>query len=584
MNKRLPEKYETWIRATLLSLIFVLAWIGAGQILANSFFDKAGLTQFKVLDKNNMLGYLAVVLAIQIPIFLLFLQKMSEAAFVKRKVLPRVTGFKEIIFLLLTGTTLVAISPRSSYLYFPLLILVVINFIAIFRAVTVTFHIEQYDNPIKEQLRSTASSSFVAMDKNRRKSNKLFEEIDNTRFIEISYFDIDSPNTTVVPIKTKSSGLLDGLDVRGVINVLTNEFKIKNSNADKEQDSKQKAVPRLRLRSTPYYKVEAEDTIAEIILPSDYDNPKKMGKRIEKFFRVNTNQTKLPVIRLFDEIILEFERAIDKSIQDTDINLLKDTFDLLKYTLVQVDAAIASDDINQTGDTYSLNDAFKELTMMINDEFSRHLLRLYEMLSDNLAKCIAENKDELADEFIDFVYRDMLNSIEKPNLSTIARSDSAMNYAAGQFIFANTWNKTLTPKQERLREKIFFRLKEQTGLILYDLKKESGDYDSSSPIQQLFERRVTRIRDLTLASIKNKSEENFKSVIAILTQVEQDAQYDKLNEENELLVNCTIFMLAAYIRHSELMDTNYGKTILGMVSNWTNEQLLTILLECAKND
>ncbi len=585
MPKTIPEKYQSWINAVGLSVLFIFIWLAVGIFLSNSFFDSYQFKNFQVLDKQNSLGYLAVVLAIQIPIFILFLQEMVKAGFVRRKALPRVTSFKEIIFVLLTGTLLVVLSPRESYLYLPLLVIALTNFIAVYRAVTVTFHQEQYDNDIKKLLNKTATSAFIEMDERRRKSNRRNQEIENTQFVEISYFDIDDPDTKVVPIRAKSSGVLEDLDVKGIAELLASEFVVKGNNSQNDDsEARQKAVPRLRVRSAMYYKVEVEDTIAELIVPASYEGVKKLTKKLDRFFKVSTKLQKLPVLKFFDEIILEFERAVDKSIKNNDVKLLEEMLEKLKFMLNEIDACIESDAINKKGDNYRLDHAFQEFSLMVSDDFSKYLRRIYDLLSESLSKCIQQEKPDLAHELIRYSYRDMLNSVERQNISTIARSDSVISYNVGQFVYKNAWNSNLSTIQSELRQSLFFRLKEHTDLLRYELKNDSGQYDPDNIIQQWFEKRVTRLRDLTLNSIKSGHDQNFSDSFNILIEIEGDAYSDRLSQENDNLIKCTIFMIAAYLKHRDMLESGYGKSVLGCINKWNDNQLLSVLIECFKQE
>jgi ribosomal protein S18 len=574
----LPEKIESWMWAIITSFSVVILWYVFGSVLSLNNLDEKYIEEFKVLDKTSVLDYLGAVLAIQIPIFILFLQEMVKAGYVKRKTLPRITQFKEIILVLITATTLILISPRNSYLYFPLFILILVNLVAIFKAIQVTFHQEQYDSSIRKVLKNTAEKSFKAMMQNRRSSNQKYTEIENTNFIKYSFLKKEYDNTNSIPIVANVDGLFEDLDIKSIVSTLTREFKIENPRDKKKVRITETPVVLLR-RMAGTSIVNADDVIAELVVPVSYDSPDKLKKRISKAFKINPKKITFPIVKYFDELLSEFKKVLQFSVINKDVTLLHESLEMLKHMLDALDKSILEDD-NSHNEQYSLENAYKEFTSMVNDEFSRHHMMIYEMFTDLLLKAISENKQEISMEIIEFLYKQILNERLNPIVSSIARYDGALFYVAGQFVYPNLWNVSLSLAQSEIRHSIYFRIKEHTTMLMYYLRENSEDKESKRSLQEWFENRLSNLRGLVLAAIQNKKDDEFKLLLEILHDIDQEVEYDNLDRSNTILYRCNLFMIAAYLKHSKLISNSESNPIIEILSRWTDNELLEVLLEC----
>lgn len=80
---------STWRASFAVSALSVINWLLYGYILAHDFFDKH-LAFAKVLDsKGDVLTFVTIIIAVQIPLFILLLEKMLNAGHIRRLVLPR---------------------------------------------------------------------------------------------------------------------------------------------------------------------------------------------------------------------------------------------------------------------------------------------------------------------------------------------------------------------------------------------------------------------------------------------------------------------------------------------------------------
>ena len=583
---RVSERYESWIEAVLFSIAIFIWWVDFGLILSDPFVSSLFPEGLKVLDRSDTLQYLGAVLAIQVPVFILFLQEMVSAGFVLRKVLPRVTKFKEIIVSLMTCSTLVLLSPRESYLYFPVLMLMVVNYMAIFRAVTVTFQRKQYHKQISKRLEYTAVKSFDVMMDDRRKHNKIYQSIEESKFIEISYFDKEYPDSEIIPIKAKTDGYFEHIDIKNIISILTSEFPIEQAGYQKvhsvkpEQSQSETQLPILRLRATPFYDVSLGDLLAQLVVPTGYKDQVKLSKQISKAIKINPDKVVDSEIKYLDEIMDDMTLAVKKAVKDDDIEHLVEVLAYLKSVLNKSDySAAQQDEVHK--DIYTVESAYNEFTSFINDDYSSRQRQIYELLTDVIEESLETSKIKVANELTRFIYKEILDTKNSLLPMSIARYDGVLLYIAGRFIFPNTWNSRLNAGQEAMRDSIFRRIKEISELLLYEIKKESPTNEIT---HEWFLNRLGRIRGLTVASIAKENEYTFHKLMSIIADSETSYQVDELEPEDSLVIKCNIFMILAYLKQSDKLNTTYGESVNGLLRNWTDEDVMSVLLECISKD
>ena len=90
-----------WMSRWRITLIYViilfLFYIFFGLMLSNDFFDKhfAPLAVLKKLD--TIIEYIGLLFAVQIPVFILLLEKIRDSGDIRRFSLPNVIYFREIL-------------------------------------------------------------------------------------------------------------------------------------------------------------------------------------------------------------------------------------------------------------------------------------------------------------------------------------------------------------------------------------------------------------------------------------------------------------------------------------------------------
>ncbi len=578
---KLRYKYQFWYRSFLWCALLILAWLIWGFILSLPVINDIFPGSIKVLDKGNTLGYLSAVLAIQIPLFILFLEKMANSGYIYRKLLPRVVSFREIITLLLVGSTLILVSPRESFLYFPVLLLFWLNIIAIYRALTTVFQPDLFDTQINDFLKQSVNKSFDKMLEHRKQHNEFYKQLEELETVKRSFLKARPDDDLInLEIRSEKSGFINNIDLATIVRIRDKEFNIIGETKDTSQQNRKSLAIVVNLNVSPTNSIKRDRTLMTISIPKDYSNTAKLRKPLVKCFEI-LPQSDIDV-RWLEELLGEFDQQLNKAILSSDTILINQTFTQLQVVLDSVDDFIKS----KQEDDYKLGQAFEEISRFAGDELSTGLEKMFEILSDLTAKSVRYDQPDINREIIRFIYGNSLNCIHSKNITSIARYDRLLINAISLFVYSNAWNKNLSTTQRDLRESLLSRLKEHTDILVYELKELKEDITKSDDgtLELWFERRLSDIRSLTLASFSNKLDVPFMKFVEILERVERDRHYDRLELDTYSLIKCNILIIAAYIHNKGELNGEFGKLIVNIISRWSEHELTRTFLECTDND
>lgn len=578
MNGSLHRAYEEnqqWVNSLLVMPASVIVWLLFGVLFSASYFDTTFFDNVKVINKSDTLSYLSVLLAIQIPLFILFLERMSGTGHIFRRTLPQATNFREILTAMVILSSLVLLSPRAAFLYAPIALLILVNLFAIYRAATVIFQPEKLEAKNKKVLRKKVHSSFELMLNRRKGTNDFYEKLKKQNYVDYSILEPDIPvDIAKLEVRSPKSGYLEEIDLENLSKIASKEFQ----QADQASTTDKQAYMHIgiKLRRLPATVIKKHTTLAMIYLPTDGNNdPEKFRRQVLNTFRIVKSSG--ANIQWVDDLISEFEEQLNKAIAQKDTLLLTQTFELMQILLDQVDEFI--DSKREPG--YNLDSAFKELSQFIGDEFSKRIDHLFEILSDLIPKALREDQVDINREIVRFIYVNLLDASHTENITSIARYDRLLTYGLSQFIYSNAWNNELTASQIETRDDYILRIKEHTDLLVYELRKARKSTEDSITAQW-FTKRLDTLRGFCMAAYKNHKQDIFSELFDVLAKSTGDKYYDPIDENLELLVRCNIFMLASYIFYRGDLDNDYGKRVSSVISKWQEDELTRVFIECAE--
>lgn len=572
---------SVWLWPIILSIITVIFWFLIGMFLASDRLDNTFFDSVKILHKTDVLGYLTVVFAIQIPLFILFLERMTTSGYINRKILPWVTNFREILILMSVGSMLVLISPRESFLYEPVFILSIVNFFAIYRASTVIFQPEKFENKVRQHLGRTVNRSFSLMINRRKDNNEFREKLSGYTYIKDSFMDKDPvENMILIEMRAPNDGYVESIDLDNISQIFLKELdQVRGSiNETSEQKTEQSEF---RLRVQPFTTIKANSVLAKIVVPISYEKKDKLRRQMTRAFHIVPNGG--ADIRWLDDLIGEFEEQLNKAIDKKDTRLLNQTFDLLQVFLNQVDEFVKS---NQDDD-YILERANDELSRFLGDELSSRLNRLYEILADLITKSVRDDQLDINREMVRFIYKNLYDEDRSGNITSIARYDRLALHTFHLFIFSNSWNSDLSSSQKEFRDYIAEQYKEHTDLLFYKVRKLDEDiqwHENMATTRQWFVKRVSDIRELTLPSYKNDHMSLLESFSRILERIDSDRYERELDEPLNMIIKCNIFMLAAYVSFRGDKESAYSKKLKSVIMRWNVSELTSVFMECINKD
>src|SRR3990170_2914017 len=108
-----------WRGSILVAMFCVVDWLLYGYILTYDFFDKHFAFAKLVNDRGSALTFITVIFAVQIPLFILLLEKMLNAGYIRRLTLPALIQFRELLISYVVLSFLLLIAPKNAYYYFP---------------------------------------------------------------------------------------------------------------------------------------------------------------------------------------------------------------------------------------------------------------------------------------------------------------------------------------------------------------------------------------------------------------------------------------------------------------------------------
>ena len=575
MFNRIPELYRSWMKTIVVTVILLpLLWLSIGKILAGSYFDSSIFKSFQVLNKPDALAYLAVIYAVQIPIFILFLEQMVKAGRVYKIVLPRIFLFKEIMVSLVVFGLLILVSPRSSYLYFPVAAATLVSFVAIFRAVSVTFQFKQYINKIEKHIVSSAAKSTHRLIEMRKSSNNVYSAVKESPFIYYDYH-ADNPKMKVYKVRSLRDGYFSNIDAERVNSFFRTKITNK-SNQTKElatSTKKQVEIAHIDLDVYQGQRIRPDTVLAKIIAPKSADF-EKLAKIIRASVQPKANTDSH--VSFFDELLNEVELDFADTLSKKSLPRLKAALD--KYFLV-VDGLDSQVKKEEDSD-YNFKSAKEELNRWANDDLRNRIYKSFELLYELGQQLITASSLELASEYISHVYSKLLNSTERINKTASIRYETVLLHLLGQFVYKNEWNNDLTKEQDAILDDLLFRLKEHTSTLPYMIERVTGEELSDQekqPYLEFMKLRLDSLRSLALATSKNKRKKTFNAVINIILSLDNRHE-EKLGEIFTKYLRCNIMLIYAYIHQGG--GAEYIGKLESHITKWQSEEIVQIILMC----
>lgn len=569
--------------------LLVVAWLSYGFVLSDKFFDEH-FGQLAILtDVGVIFGYIGLLFAVQIPVFILLLEKMHGAGYVRRLSLPSVIKFREILVGYVVLSLLLLISPRAAYYYFPVIGLTFLSLYAIVESVRVMFETRKLKKREDKYISTLVEKALKTSLKGRINLNNFFGKLDELSYVTHTALDMshrDKDTDKRYPIRSNKEGIVNSIDVKRLNDLIANEYhadapKVAGGKSTHETATEQTA--RVILNTRPSASINKQDEVIKLVLAGGMEAPSKRFKRnLLSCIKTSPDHPDSPN-RQMDDLIKDFKQQLRSAIEKDDEIAVDDALSIYELLTDGLATLHSNDDPG-----YSFEAARGEFNQLFSDSVSSRLRNIAEVMDDAFFYALRTGRQDAVDSIISSMYKSILRALNSFDVLTVARAERAITHAIARLIYSDDATLPDVHYKKHVLGLITSRLKEHTGLLLYNYR----EYDDSLAFtkEQLVQWVETRLSDMLgflLGTYKKSQVEMFKSVKTIFDEVEDD--YDLYQEQIEKFVwpaRCMLFVVAAYI-HGKAVRTEEQEEIKKALDNYfagfSAQDLTRILVECIDN-
>lgn len=589
IEKALKEFYRSSWRDSIMSITpIIVLWYVFGYVFASPIFDET-FKAYRVLGaKENALSYIALIFAIQIPLFILLLQHMGSVGYIRRHILPGVIRFRELLVSNVLLSLLLLISPRASFYYLPVLLLTLLSFYAIFESVRVLFEQRKLrkreDEFVGKLVKHVIGDSFI----NRITSNDFINDIEGLSRVKYSLLDISDSrkNTSSIEVRAKNGGLITFIDVSQIKATIMQRFPTVGS--DKQNKTTQKednSLPEIILSVRPGTKIQPEDTMMRIIVQNGIKAPdEKFLNILRKSVIIKEDYVDSDDKKL-DDLITDFKQQLRDAVDRDSIVSLKQSLGF--YLLLLEGFTTFSAKVK--GSSYTFANARQEFHQFFGDNVSKQISDISDLLNDELQHAIQTEKLDTTKEIVSFLYRELLTASRGDDILRSAFADYSMSFAVGRLIYGIEGDVQLSSFRKDIFDYLILRFREHTGLLLHNYRDEDkSNKTSSQEIQQWIEMRLKDSRDFLITSYRKSNSYVFREIISVFKEFEDDSRLYGDEVENIVLISrCSLFLIVAYIHENPPKNEEQKiakKMISGILEKLSDFELTQILVECVDKD
>lgn len=573
---------NSWRNSLIISPALILLWLLFGWLLAIPSLDGYGATYKLLTSRGDSLAYVAVLFAIQIPLFILLLERMADAGYIRRLILPSVIKFREVLVSYVLLSFLLLLSSRASFYYFPVITLTLFSLYTVVIAVVVLFEQRKLKTRENNFVRRVVASVFKDSLAHRIESNDFFEKVKNTSFITHSFMDVldKHEGTKNLDIRSKQPGIVTSIDTDNLEELMKQRFSTVSSSNNTDKPSSQMGLAKLVLQVRPGAIIKNQNSLIKLIIPENYELPdRSFIDKLRKSIKIEVDTADSPDKQL-DDLITDFKQQLRDSIDKDSVVAIQQSLGF--YSLLLDGITTLSQAVKDSG--YSFTNARQEFRQFMADSVSKQISTISDILNDELQHAIKSKRADTTKEIINFIYSELLNVLHDYDTLRAAFMDFSMSFTLTRLIFDDSPRKDDTFKDE-IFDYISFRLKEHTDLLLYNFR--GVDDDSKVPKAELKRWLKTRMDDLRgflLGSYRKSNLKYFKSTLKVFDEFEKDYRlYETQVEDMVELERCSLFLVATYMHGRPNEDSPQKEAhdlVDSRLKNLSAPELTKLLVDC----
>ena len=581
-----------WMSRWRVTFIYVLVLISSyiifGLMLSDDYFNKHFSRLAVLKELSTIIEYIGLLFAVQIPVFILLLEKIRDSGDIRRFSLPNVIYFREILATYIILSSLLLVSPRASYYYFPTIIIVAVSLYAMVQSMQLLFGIGQLKQQEKKHIKDLVKRSLMASKMIRANGSIFFADLENSLYVIHRLFTSKRDKRELKKhylIRASKAGVIKSINVKRLDEIITREYYNRAPQTAKKQSVSRpsdKKIAQLILSTRPGSDIEDQSVIMELVLSDNLPAPhKRLERGLLDCIKIDPDYADSPN-RQLEVLVKGFRQQLRGAIEKDDEIAVDDA--LVIYELLT--NATVEEYSNESKD-FDYATAKSEFEQIFGDSVSRHLQSTVDIIDEAFFYALRTERRDATKSIISSVYRSLLNVFDSFNIVVAARLEKIFTHAMSRTIYDTTLENT--HYKEYVLELLAFRLKEHTGLLLYNYREcdESSSF-SREQLEQWLNDRLSNMTSFLLDTYKKSQTSAFKEVKSIFNEVESN--YRLYHQEIKELVwtsRSRLFMVAAYI-HDRTDLTREQEDIKKIMDNYLGgfsaQDLTKILVKCVDNN
>lgn len=577
-----------WRVTFIYVLVLILSYIIFGLMLSDDYFNKHFSRLAVLKELSTIIEYIGLLFAVQIPVFILLLEKIRDSEDIRRLPLPNVIYFREILATYIVLSSLLLVSPRASYYYFPTIIIAVVSSYAMVQSMQLLFGIGQLKQQEKKYIKDLVKRSLRASKMIRANGSNFFTDLENSLYVTHRLFTSKRDKRELKKhylIRVSKAGVIKSINVKRLDEIITREYYNRTPQTTKKQSVSRpsdKQIAQLILSTRPGSDIEDQSVIMELVLSDSLPAPRKRLERsLLDCIKIDPDYADSPN-RQIEVLVKGFRQQLRGAIENDDEIAVDDA--LVIYELLT--NATVEEYSNESKD-FDYAAAKSEFEQIFGDSVSRHLQSTVDIIDEAFFYALRTERQDATKSIISSMYRSLLNVFDSFNVVVAVCSEKIFIHAMSRTIYDTTLENI--HYKEYVLESLAFRLKEHTGLLLYNYR-ECDELSSfrREQLEQWFNDRLSNMTSFLLDTYKKSQTSAFKEVKSIFDEVESN--YRLYHQEIKELVwtsRSRLFMVAAYI-HDRTDLTREQEDIKKIMDNYLGgfsaQDLTKILVKCVDNN
>lgn len=529
-----------------------------------------------------LLAYLAALVTIMIPIYLLITEQKVGIGKIGSLALLRYANFREVTFLLITHATLLLFSDfnkKTDYLVIVLIAASLITIIyALVRVFWVLFQEKSNGEILKPIVRDMVAVCLDTAIQDRYRRDGIYRNIKNSSYID-NFVTIDKNEYLKFPVRSIRKGRIASIDVVSIDEAVGRLFSVKANemvgdvSSDLSQDK-----PKVRIEFDFLMGrglVDVGDDICSIYVLKEFNDDsgkiEQLKRCIVKNVKISKESDKL--VALVTDWLDEVEQKIDETRSINGVAALNRALDWYEMIVDELDSYI-SEKLK-----FSIEDAEAILGPWQVDGVSQVFRRTHEIINEALRN---ESKRGNVDRFnaiYDFAYRKALNN--RYPMATVC---------------SHRWLRLavyLSVETSELEEEVFDRVvdsyKNFVGGFFYEIKEWSHEMNDDS-LANFASVYLDDMRNMLLYAIKNKTtnkryEKLFEKISKVLIRYSHQGlgyRRHSLPDKIDQKLGNVLLLVAVYAKYKN--QDEQCTALFNRINTWSPEYLTERTLTCYDNN